>query len=258
MPKVQAGRTRVSKQAVPARVKPGGELTAKAIKGIATWIANTFRGQSRDFNNLLGLIIGIVVFGLVMVLSASYVTSQADGNGAFSVFNKQLFWAVVGFVALGVIARVSISLIERLTPILFLAMLVFQGLVLLIGTEIYGNRNWIRIGEFSVQPSEFLKIALLLFVSALLVQRRDYFDDFKLGWLPSLMSVLVATGLVIWGSDLGTSIVMFGFAFIMMFLAGMPSRPTLYILAGASVLALAFLNTGSRRTRSSDHRKSVV
>jgi cell division protein FtsW len=224
-------------------------LTAKAIKGVATWIANTFRGQSREFNNLLGLIIGIVVFGLVMVLSASYVTSQADGNGAFSVFNKQFFWAVVGFVALGVISTISISLIQRLTPIFFVAMLVFQLLVLVIGTEIYGNRNWIRIGEFSVQPSEFLKIALLLFVSALLVQRRDYFDDFKLGWFPSLMAVLVATGLVILGSDLGTSIVMFGFAFIMMFLAGMPTRPTIYILAGASVLALAFLNTGSRRTR---------
>lgn len=249
MPRVQAGRTRVSKQARPARVKPSGELTAKAIKGVATWIANTFRGQSREFNNLLGLIIGIVVFGLVMVLSASYVTSQADGNGAFSVFNKQFFWAVVGFVALGVISTISISLIQRLTPIFFVAMLVFQLLVLVIGTEIYGNRNWIRIGEFSVQPSEFLKIALLLFVSALLVQRRDYFDDFKLGWFPSLMAVLVATGLVILGSDLGTSIVMFGFAFIMMFLAGMPTRPTIYILAGASVLALAFLNTGSRRTR---------
>jgi len=249
LPRVQLSRTRVVSRAKPTRSKPSGELTAKAVQGVATWIANTFRGQSKEFNNLLGLIIGIVVFGLVMVLSASYVTSQADGDGAFSVFNKQLFWAVVGFVALGVISRISIAFIQRLTPIFFLLMLGFQGLVLLIGTEIYGNRNWIRIGEFSVQPSEFLKIALLLFVSALLVQRRDYFDDFKLGWFPSLLAVLAATALVILGSDLGTSIIMFGFAFIMMILAGMPSRPTVYILAGASVLALAFMNTGSRRTR---------
>lgn len=254
MPRVQTSRTRVSSQVKSTRSRPtsakaSGELTAKAIRGVATWIANTFRGQSREFNNLLGLIIGIVVFGLVMVLSASYVTSQADGHGAFAIFNKQLFWAVVGFVAMGVISRISISFIQRMTPIFFLLMLGFQGLVLVIGTEIYGNRNWIRIGDFSVQPSEFLKIALLLFVAALLVQRRDYFDDFKLGWLPSLAAIGVATGLVILGSDLGTSIVMFGFAFVMMILAGMPSRPILWVLAGASVLALAFLNTGSRRTR---------
>jgi len=262
--RVQSSRTRISTRVKPNRSRPTssrptssrptsakatGELTAKAISGVANWIANTFRGQSREFNNLLGLIIGIVVFGLVMVLSASYVTSQADGHGAFAIFNKQLFWAVVGFVAMGVISRISISFIQRLTPVFFLAMLGFQGLVLVIGTEIYGNRNWIRIGDFSVQPSEFLKIALLLFVAALLVQRRDYFDDFKLGWLPSLAAIGVATGLVILGSDLGTSIVMFGFAFVMMILAGMPSRPILWVLAGASALALAFLNTGSRRTR---------
>jgi cell division protein FtsW len=210
---------------------------------------NTFRGQSREFNNLLGLIIGLVVFGLIMVLSASYVTSQADGDGAFSVFNKQFFWAVVGFIAMGVISRISISFIQRMTPIAFAAMLAFQGLVLIIGTEIYGNRNWIRIGDFSVQPSEFLKIALLLFIAALLVQRRDYADDFKLGWVPSLAAAGVATGLVIAGSDLGTSIVMFGFAFVMMILAGMPSKPILWVLVSVSVIALAFLNTGSRRTR---------
>ena len=249
MSRVQSGRSRVSTPLKPKRSKPSGELTAKAIRGFAAWIANTFRGQSREFNNLLGLVIGLVIFGLVMVLSASYVTSQADGEGAFAVFNKQLFWAVVGFVVMGVISRISIGFIQRMTPIFFVAMLAFQGLVLIIGTEIYGNRNWIRIGDFSVQPSEFLKIALLLFIAALLVQRRDYIDNFKLGWVPSLAAAGVATGLVMLGSDLGTSIVMFGFAFVMMILAGMPSKPILWVLVSASVLALAFLNTGSRRTR---------
>ena len=249
MSRVQTGRTRLSTQLKPTRSKPTGALVAKAVRGFASWIMNTFRGQSREFNNLLGLIIGLVVFGLIMVLSASYVTSQADGDGAFSVFNKQFFWAVVGFIAMGVISRISISFIQRMTPIAFAAMLAFQGLVLIIGTEIYGNRNWIRIGDFSVQPSEFLKIALLLFIAALLVQRRDYADDFKLGWVPSLAAAGVATGLVIAGSDLGTSIVMFGFAFVMMILAGMPSKPILWVLVSVSVIALAFLNTGSRRTR---------
>ena len=135
MSRVQSGRSRVSTPLKPKRSKPSGELTAKAIRGFAAWIANTFRGQSREFNNLLGLVIGLVIFGLVMVLSASYVTSQADGEGAFAVFNKQLFWAVVGFVVMGVISRISIGFIQRMTPIFFVAMLAFQGLVLIIGTE---------------------------------------------------------------------------------------------------------------------------
>jgi cell division protein FtsW len=229
--------------------KPTGELLAKGIAAFGVWISNTFRGQSRDFNNLLGLIIGIVTFGLVMVLSASYVTSQADGENAFAVFNKQFFWAVVGLVAMGIISRISVSFIQRATPFYFLFVLGLQLLVLVIGTEIYGNKNWIRIGDLSVQPSEFLKIGLLLLLSMLLVQRRDYFDSFKLGWGPALVAAGAATGSVILGSDLGTSIVMFGFAFVTMILAGMPAKFIGWILAASSVAALFFLNTGSRRTR---------
>jgi cell division protein FtsW len=227
----------------------GQEITQKVIRFAASWFTTTFRGQSRDFNNLLGITFLLVIFGLVMVLSASYVTSLGNGEGPLKVFIRQLGWAVIGFVALGVMSRLPMPFIQKVAPIFFLVMLGLQVAVLLIGTEVYGNKNWIRIGELSFQPSEFLKLGLLLVISGMLVSRRDYLDSFKYGWLAPLLAAGGSTGLVLLGSDLGTALVMFGFSLVMLILAGMPSKIALWVFLGAGALALAFSSFGSRRVR---------
>lgn len=227
----------------------GQEITQKVVRFAATWFTTTFRGQSRDFNNLLGITFLLVIFGLVMVLSASYVTSLGNGDGPLTVFTRQLIWAVIGFVALGIMSRLPITFLEKVAPLFFLVMLGLQVLVLIIGTEVYGNRNWIRIGELSFQPSEFLKLGLLLVISGMLVSRRDYFDSLRYGWLPPLLAAGGSTALVLGGSDLGTAIVMFGFSLVMLILAGMPSKIALWVFLGAGAAALAFSSFGSRRVR---------
>jgi cell division protein FtsW len=227
----------------------GQDLAQKVARFAASWFTTTFRGQSRDFNNLLGITFLLVTFGLVMVLSASYVTSLGNGDGALTVFTRQLVWAVIGFVALGIMSRLPITFIEKVAPLFFLVMLGLQVLVLIIGTEVYGNRNWIRIGELSFQPSEFLKLGLLLVISGMLVSRRDYFDSLRYGWAPPLVAAGVSTALVLGGSDLGTAIVMFGFSLVMLILAGMPSKIALWVFLAAGTAALAFSSFGSRRVR---------
>jgi cell division protein FtsW len=227
----------------------GQDLAQKVARFAASWFTTTFRGQSRDFNNLLGITFLLVIFGLVMVLSASYVTSLGNGDGALTVFTRQLVWAVIGFVALGIMSRLPITFIEKVAPLFFLVMLGLQVLVLIIGTEVYGNRNWIRIGELSFQPSEFLKLGLLLVISGMLVSRRDYFDSLRYGWAPPLVAAGVSTALVLGGSDLGTALVMFGFSLVMLILAGMPSKIALWVFLAAGTAALAFSSFGSRRVR---------
>lgn len=246
MAKARSGRTRATK--APGAVSPA-QLVQKVAGAITGWINLTFRGQSRDFNNLLGITFLLVVFGLVMVLSASYVTSLGNGDGALSVFFRQAIWAVLGFVALGIMSRLPIAVIQRLSPFYFLLMLGLQGLVLIIGTEVYGNKNWIRIGELSFQPSEFLKVGLVLVLAGMLSQRREYFDSFRYGWLVPLGAAGFSTVLVLGGADLGTALVIFGFSLVTMVLIGMPNRYALAIFGVAAVGALIFANMGSRRTR---------
>ena len=227
----------------------GQEIAQKVIRFASSWFTTTFRGQSREFNNLLGITFLLVIFGLVMVLSASYVTSLGNGDGPLTVFTRQLVWAVIGFVALGIMSRLPMTFIEKVAPLFFLVMLGLQVLVLIIGTEVYGNRNWIRIGELSFQPSEFLKLGLLLVISGMLVSRRDYLDSFKYGWLAPLIAAGGSTALVLGGSDLGTALVMFGFSLVMLILAGMPSKIALWVLLVAGSADLAFSSFGSRRVR---------
>lgn len=242
--KVKTSRAKQARSSASA-----GEIAQALFFKSAQWLADTFRGQSREFTFLLGIIVALVTFGLIMVLSASYVTALKSGSDAYSIFQRQVVSAAVGFLAMAIASRVSTGFLKKITVPFLLATLGAQVYVIFFGASIYGNRNWIRIGTLSVQPSEFLKIALILVIASLLAAQKDYFHDLKQAWMWPIGLSAIATGLVLGGSDLGTATVMFGFAFVMMILIGMPARLATLIFAVTSVAALALLNTGSRRTR---------
>ncbi len=225
------------------------DVTGAALARFGAWINGTFRGQSKAFNFLLGLVIILVIFGLVMVLSASYVVALRSGSDAYSVFYKQAISAVLGFLVMTVMVRMPIGVLQRLAPLFYLVFLGVQVMVLLFGSSIYGNRNWIKIFGISVQPSEFLKLALVLVIAGILVQRREMFDDFMNSWAWGLGAMVVATGLVLAGSDLGTAMVMFGLSFVMMILAGMPRKVIWGVLIPVVLAAALLANTGSRKAR---------
>lgn len=225
------------------------DVTAKALNRFGAWLNSTFRGQSKAFNFLLGLIIILVIFGLVMVLSASYVVALRSGSDAYSVFYKQAISAVIGLLVMTAMVRLPISALQRLAPLFYMVFLGVQVLVLLFGSSIYGNKNWIKIFGISVQPSEFLKLALVLVIAGMLVQRREYFDDFLNSWAWGLGAMVLATGLVLAGSDLGTAMVMFGLAFVMMILAGMPRKVIWGVIIPVILVGALLANTGSRKAR---------
>ena len=223
--------------------------TGVAVSRFAGWLNGTFRGQSKAFNFLLGLVIILVIFGLVMVLSASYVVALRSGSDAYSVFYKQAISAVLGFLVMAVMVRMPIGVLQRLAPLFYLFFLGVQVLVLLFGSSVYGNKNWIKIFGISVQPSEFLKLALVLVIAGIMVQRRELFDDFMNSWAWGLGAMVLATGLVLVGSDLGTAMVMFGLSFAMMVLAGMPRKVIWGVLIPVILAAALLANTGSRKAR---------
>ena len=225
------------------------DLAGAAVARFGGWLNTTFRGQSREFNQLLGVVVFMVIFGLVMVLSASYVVALSSNSDAYSIFNKQLISAVAGFVMLGVLSRTPVIALQKLAPIFYVAFLVVQLIVLFFGTSVYGNKNWIKIFGVSVQPSEFLKLALVLVIAGTLYQRRDYFDDFMNSWMFPLGAMAAATGLVLAGKDLGTGMVMFGLSFVLMILAGMPTKLIWMVLVPVILIVGVMANTGSRKAR---------
>jgi cell division protein FtsW len=208
-----------------------------------------FKAQSIYFYRLLGVTLFLVIFGVVMVLSASSIDSLVTNDNSLSVFLKQLMFAIAGLLALSLVSLMPISFIKSKAKIVFAGALLLQLAVLFIGKEINGNRNWLDFGLFSIQPSEFLKIAVILHVSVFLSQQQDYFDDQRV-WYRALGMMGLAMGLVLLGRDLGTVIIMV-IAFVgLLALAGMPTKLLQQIGVLLAIgIPIALMSSSSRRGR---------
>jgi cell division protein FtsW len=174
--------------------------------------------------------------GLVMVLSASSVTSLSESGNAYSIFLKQLLFLFVGIGISIVTMRMHLSHWESLARLALPIGLVALTLPIFLGSSVNGNRNWIPIGPFTLQPSEFAKLALILYCALML---RKHLDRRAKG-IPSNAVGMVAVGsisfllLILVGRDLGTAVIVAGIVFGMLFIAG----TNLKVLAGISSIFL--------------------
>jgi cell division protein FtsW len=221
-----------------ARTKTAKRSTINSqviAEGISNWAGNVFKAQSREFYQLLGVVLFLSAFGVLMVLSSSFVDALKSNNNAFSIFGKQAFSAIVGFLGLAFISTLPSTAIRRLLGPFGLVVLVTQLLVVFtpLGTEVNGNKNWITILGFTVQPSEFLKICLIIILAQFLASRQHEFDDPRRVWWPAIVVGGAIAFTVLLGKDVGTVIVMAIITIGMLIAAGMP-RP---IISAVSVLA---------------------
>ena len=185
-------------------------------------VRRLFQAESGEYVSMVATVLFLVAFGLVMVLSSSFVGSALGNDGNFfATFLRQAFWAVVGIPLMLIVSRLKPIQIKRATPAIFLAALVFQALVFTaLGITSGGNRNWVNIAGFSGQPSELVKVALIAWMAAILSDRLDRLHDYRVLLRPLAVGVAVALTLVIAGRDLGTVGIMTMIALGVSFLAG--------------------------------------
>lgn len=200
---------------------------------------------------LLGLTALIVVVGLIMVASASAVDSYKESDNAALTFLRQGLYVLVGFAGLIFLSNLKLDFYRRLAPPVLLGMLVLQLVTAFFGVEINGNRNWLDIGITTIQPAEFLKIALIVALALQLAQLNQDPETDKQIWRMVLGVSSVAVGLVaLIGRDLGTGVVI-GVTLMAMFLfAGMPLSRWLGLSALIAAGAFAaIMSSASRRIR---------
>src|SRR3954447_15842956 len=193
----------------------------------------------------------LAVFGLVMVLSASSVEQgQALGN-PYADFGKQAAAEGLGVAAMLLVSRLKPRALVLAAPWVFVSALAVQLVTVLtpLGTTVNGNRNWIRIAGTSVQPSEFVKLGLVLVLAAFFARRRAD----RLG-VVGLAPVLIPSGLaitaVLLGKDLGTALIIGGIMFAGMFFGGVRA-PVLvvYFVLVSAVMGVVAATGGSRVER---------
>ncbi len=187
---------------------------------------------------LVGATAVLVVIGLVMVLSASMVTSYQDDGSSFAVFIKQAQFAVIGLVATVVAARLPVAWWKRLALPALVGSLLLQVLVFTpLGVTVNGNRNWLRFSSaLSFQPSELTKLGLVLVGALVFANKGRHVRTLHQIVVPYLVPIsLVTIGLVLLGHDLGTALVLIGIVGAVLWAAGVPSR---FFLATAAAAAL--------------------
>lgn len=199
---------------------------------------------------VIGLVVVVfVMLGLVMVLSASSIEEFHDGNSPWRLFNRQLVWAICGAVALWLCARVPYGAWRRLIVPGLLASLAIMLLPFVpgVGTRVNDANAWVSLGSFSFQPSEFLKLAVLLYCADLLATRHREMNDLRRTLSPCLAVAGLGGMLCLLQGDLGSAIVLAAIVFAVAFVGGTPLTP----LAGAGAagigLTLLFVFSSQRR-----------
>lgn len=198
----------------------------------------------------------MLVFGLVMVYSAtsvrSIVTMYDTGEGTlFSTANGQTLYAAIGVGLCAIAALVPLRLYRSFAPFLLALGLGLQILVLTsLGIEKYGNKNWVNLGFTIIQPSEFLKLALIVFLARDLAKFRPG-QDYGLGYMRwTGIAAILAVGDVMLGRDLGTALIFVLIIVAMFWVSGGPVRYLVGLgLFGVFGLAALVAAQGSRLVR---------
>jgi cell division protein FtsW len=198
---------------------------------------------------LLALVAVLNLIGLVMVLSASSVDSLRTYGSPWYFFERQLLWVLLGSVALLVAARIDYRRWRRWAV---LGMIGVGGLLLAVlapgvGIAVAGSRRWLGLGSWRVQPSEFAKLALIIYLADLLARRAARMHDAAYSTLPVIIAVLVVGALVMKEPDMGTTMVLVAIAFAILWVAGAPLRVVGTLVAGAGIFGFALAKAAPYR-----------
>ncbi|WP_326761042.1 putative lipid II flippase FtsW [Streptomyces phaeochromogenes] len=201
---------------------------------------------------ILGGSLLITVLGLVMVYSASQITAlQLSLPGSY-FFRKQFLAAVLGGLLLLAASRMPSKLHRALAYPMLLGSVFLMILVQVpgIGVAVNGNQNWISVGgPFQLQPSEFGKLALVLWGADLLARKQDkrLLAQWKHMLVPLVPVAFMLLGLIMLGGDMGTAIILTAILFGLLWLAGAPTRLFGGVLAVALTIGFILIKTSPNR-----------
>ncbi|MEU5522059.1 putative lipid II flippase FtsW [Streptomyces sp. NPDC047860] len=201
---------------------------------------------------ILGGSLLITVLGLVMVYSASQITALQMSLPGSYFFRKQLVAAGIGAVLLLVASRMPVKLHRALAYPILAGAVFLMALVQVpgIGVAVNGNRNWIALGSsFQLQPSEFGKLALVLWGADLLARKQDkrLLIQWKHMLVPLVPAAFMLLGLIMLGGDMGTAIILTAVLFGLLWLAGAPTRLFVGVLSVAALLGAILIRTSPNR-----------
>ena len=197
----------------------------RASQAVPQEMVGSPKPRSTGFDWWLGTIALILLcLGLVMVASASISIAERRLDRPLYYFNRQAVFVGLGLLCAWITLKVDLRVWHKLSPWLLVFGMAMLGLVLVpgVGHEVNGATRWIRIGGFSFQPSELMKLNLSLYLAGYLVRRSEEVRSLLSGFLKPIIVLTLIAGLLLLEPDYGATVVLFSAAFGMMFLGGVP------------------------------------
>ncbi len=209
--------------------------------------SNYLQRPDAPYYMILGSLTFLSGLGIVMVLSASSVLSLQQSGSTYSIFFKQLLFFALSLIALLLVSNWKVRIWERVTRFSLIFSFLALCLPLIPGLKltVNGNTNWIHYAGFTLQPSEFAKLGLILWCANQLRKFDETVLDRSairhLGFV--LSGTIPIVLLILKGGDLGTTVIVLGIVSTMLFVSGLPLRHFVLIggLAVAGVVALVAL-----------------
>ncbi len=181
---------------------------------------SSFVNNPIDFTLVITVLL-LLSIGLIMVLSASSPSALAEDGNSYSYFTKQLIFAVLGIIAMLFISKVDYRFYQKFYKYAWVISFVLLALVLVAGDEINGATRWISITEtLSFQPSEAVKLLMIIFYAGILVKNRDELPKYGKGFIKHLIFLAPIILLLLLEPHFSASIVIIGICSIMMIMAG--------------------------------------
>ena len=187
------------------------------------------RGHTYDVS-LLWMIVLMTSFSLMMVYSASIAYAGHDGGSKYFYLSRQAVFLAAGGLFAWLAAKMPLSLWKKLTPFILFGSLLLLAAVLFLGREINGAKRWIHVGPINLQPTEIFKLAIILYLSSFFTRRAEILKQFKKVWFAGI-PVGAGLGLIMLEPDFGSFVVVSVVAVSLLFLAGLPFRWFIAVVA---------------------------
>jgi cell division protein FtsW len=235
-------------QARPARPRLG---LAGAVTTRVEVLREALSRPLSTYYLLLGATAMLLGIGLIMVLSASSVYSYRQYHDSYFIFLKQLTWVALALPVALVASRLPHRLLRRLAwPAVIISVVLLYLTHTGLGFAVNGNRNWLRLGPLTLQPSEIAKLAIVLWAADVYARKEKLLGSWAHTLVPVVPVVGCVAALVVLQHDLGTALVLFAILLGMLWIVGAPAR--LFVLSFSFIGVVAFYlatTDTERRTR---------
>ena len=190
-------------------------MTKKKGKSFSSFLKNPI-----DFTLLITILL-LLSIGLIMLLSASSPSALSESGSSYSYFFRQAIFAVAGLFMMWVISNIDYRFYQKFYKHAWWIALILLALVLIAGRTINGAKRWIYFTEtLSIQPSELVKMLMIIFYAGILVKNRDELNKYGKGFIKHILMLAPIIGLLLLEPHFSASIVIIGICSIMMIIAG--------------------------------------